>query len=43
MDYRRNAVLKNGKLSCLGKGWHTVYEAREVIDPGHDDYCVYVG
>ena len=30
-------VLKNGKLSCLGKGCHTVYEAREVIDPANDD------
>ena len=35
-------LLKNGKFSCLGKGCHTVYEAREVIDPGSDDYGIYV-
>jgi hypothetical protein len=29
--------LKNGKFSCIGKGCHTVYEAREVIDPANDD------
>ncbi len=30
--------LKNGKLSCLGRGCHTVYEPRDVIGPGSDDY-----
>ena len=35
--------LKNGKLSCLGKGCHTVYEPREVIDPRSDDYRLWVG
>jgi hypothetical protein len=34
--------LKNDKLSCLGRGCHTVYEAREVIDPGSDDYRLWV-
>jgi len=34
--------LKNGKFSCPGKGCHTVYEAREVIDPANDDYGLYV-
>jgi hypothetical protein len=35
-------LLKNGKFSCLGKGRHTVYEAREVIDPTNGDYPLYV-
>jgi hypothetical protein len=35
-------VLKNGKFSCIGKGCHTVYEAREVIDPANEDYRLYV-
>jgi hypothetical protein len=34
--------LKNGKFSCLGKACHTVYEARDVIDPTNDDYRLYV-
>jgi len=34
--------LKNDKWLCLGKGCHTVYEAREVIDPANDDYRLYV-
>ena len=34
-------VLKNGKFSCLGKGCHTVYEGREVIDPANPDYGLY--
>ena len=36
-------VLRNGKFSCLGRGCHSVYEAREVIDPSSADYAVYVG
>jgi len=35
-------MLKNGKFSCLGKGCHTVYEARVVIDPTNDDYRLWV-
>ena len=35
-------ALRNGKFSCLGKGCHTVYEARDVIDPANDDYRLYV-
>lgn len=34
--------LLNGKLSCLGKGCHTVYEPREVIDRDSDDYALWV-
>jgi hypothetical protein len=29
---------KNGRLLCTGKGCHTVYEAREVIDPENGDW-----
>jgi len=29
--------LKNDKWLCLGRGCHTVYEAREVIDPANDE------
>ena len=36
--------LKNDKLLCLGKGCHTVYEAREVIDPANaEDWRLWVG
>ena len=35
-------LLKNGKFSCLGKGCHTVYEARDVIDPANADYRLWV-
>jgi hypothetical protein len=35
--------LRNGKWLCNGKGCHTVYEAREVIDPANDDCRLYVG
>src|SRR5438876_932445 len=31
-------VLRNGKFSCLGKGCHSVYEARDVIDPANELY-----
>jgi len=34
--------LKNDKWLCMGSGCHTVYEAREVIDPESDDYGLYV-
>jgi len=34
--------LKNGKFSCIGKGCHTVYEAREVIDRANEDYRLWV-
>ena len=35
--------LKNGKLLCLGKSCHTVYEPRHVIGPGNeDDWRLYV-
>jgi hypothetical protein len=36
-------VLLNGKLSCLGKGCHTVHEPREVIDPESEDYRLWIG
>jgi hypothetical protein len=39
---RGMGLLKNGKFSCLGKGCHTVYEPREVIDPANEDYRLYV-
>jgi hypothetical protein len=32
-------VLKNGKFSCPGKGCHTVYEAREVIDQTNESFA----
>ena len=34
--------LKNDKWMCLGHGCHSVYEAREVIDPENEDYRLYV-
>ncbi len=34
--------LRNGKFSCTGRGCHSVYEAREVIDRGNEDYRIYV-
>jgi hypothetical protein len=34
-------LLRNGKFSCLGKGCHTIYEPREVIDPSSDDFGIY--
>jgi hypothetical protein len=37
------ASSRNGKFSWLGKGCHSVYEAREVIDPSSEDYSRYVG
>ena len=37
------AELKNGKLLCRGRGCHSIYEPREVIDPENEDYRIYVG
>jgi len=34
--------LKNGRWLCNGKGCHTVYDARDVIDPGNDEYRLWV-
>ena len=34
--------LKNGKFLCNGHGCHTVYEPAQVIDPGNDDYKLWV-
>ncbi len=31
-----------GNSAVLGKGCHTVYEAREIIDPANDDYGIYI-
>lgn len=39
---RTMRVLRNGKFNCLGKGCHTVYAARDVIDPANKDYVLYV-
>ena len=35
-------LLLNGRLSCLGRGCHTVYEPREVLDAESDDYGLWV-
>jgi hypothetical protein len=32
----------NGKWLCRGRGCHTIYEAREVIDPENEDYRLWV-
>jgi len=29
-------------LLCRGRGCHTVYDARDVIDPENEDYALYV-
>ena len=34
-------VNKNGRLMCLGKGCHSIHDAREVIDPENEDYRLY--
>ena len=34
--------LKNGRWLCNGRGCHTVYDAREVIDPANDEYRLWV-
>jgi hypothetical protein len=33
---------KNGKWLCGGRGCHTIYESREVIDPENEDYRLWV-
>jgi hypothetical protein len=33
----------NGKVSCLGKGCQTVYEAHEVIDPENENDGLWAG
>ena len=33
----------NGKWLCRGRGCHTIYESREVIDPENEDYGLWVG
>ena len=33
--------LRNDKWLCNGKDCHSVYEARDVIDPANDDYRLY--
>lgn len=38
----RMVVLRNDRLLCQGRRCHTVYEARDVIDPENDDYGLYV-
>jgi ribosome biogenesis protein Nip4 len=35
-------VLRNGRFLCRGRGCHTVYEAKDVIDPENEDYGLYV-
>lgn len=36
-------LTKNGKLLCRGRGCHTIYEPREVIDdPENEDYRLWV-
>lgn len=34
----RMVVLRKGRFLCRGRGCHTTYDAREVIDPESDDY-----
>jgi hypothetical protein len=34
--------LKNGKFLCLGRGCHSVYAPREVVDPENEDYRLWV-
>lgn len=36
------SLTKNEKFLCHGRGCHTIYEPREVIDPANDDYALYV-
>jgi hypothetical protein len=31
-------VTRNGRLLCTGKGCHSIYDARDVIDAGNEDY-----
>lgn len=38
----RMVVLKNGRFMCRGRGCHTIYDAKDVIDPDNEDYELYV-
>lgn len=38
----RMVVLRNGRFLCRGRGCHTVYDAKDVIDPQNVDYALYV-
>jgi hypothetical protein len=40
---RKMVVLRNGRFLCQGRGCHTTYDAREVIDPESDDYRLWAG
>jgi hypothetical protein len=33
---------KNGKWLCRGHGCHTMYDARDVIDPENEDWRLFV-
>ena len=35
-------VMRNGRFLFTGRGCHSTYDPREVIDPGNDDYRLYV-
>jgi hypothetical protein len=35
-------VMRNGRLLCTGKGCHTIYDARDVIDPDNEEHAIYV-
>jgi hypothetical protein len=39
----RMKVLRNGRFLCTGRGCHSVYDARDVIDQENEDYSLYVG
>jgi len=39
---RTMVVLRNGRFLCRGRGRHTVYDAKDVIDPENEDYRLYV-
>lgn len=39
---RKMKLAKNGKFLCPGKGCHSIYVPREVIDPESEDYRLYV-
>jgi hypothetical protein len=40
---RTTTRTMNGKWLCGGRGCHTIYEAREVMDPESEDYRLWVG
>lgn len=35
-------VLRNGRFLCRGRGCHSIYDAKDVIDPENEDYGLYV-